>query len=226
MRPKKNKHHNIYPVPSSIDKDHFAKARVIKTDPPDQENIPHPRLGFYGVIDERFNLELLEDMALAKPEWSFILIGPLAKIDHKVMPANPNIYYLGPKNYKLLPAYLSGWDIAIMPFALNESTKYISPTKTPEFLAGGKPVISTSIRDVVIPYGEQGLVHIADSSDAFIETAKKIFSEPDNPEWLSRVDNFLENISWDETWEFMRSRIEESIENKNVNNLKNKQVYV
>ena len=152
---KKHLHHNIYPFPSSIEKEHFSKARIHNQEPPDQQHIPHPRLGFFGVLDERFDIELIREAAIRKPEWNFILLGPVVKINHDDLPRLSNIYYPGGKTYNELPAYISGWDIALVPFALNESTKYISPTKTPEYLAAGKPVISTAITDVVKPYGEE-----------------------------------------------------------------------
>jgi len=170
---KKHLHHNIHPFPSSIDKSHFQVARIFKEDPEDQASIPHPRFGFYGVIDERFDIPLVDELASLRPDWHFVFIGPVIKIDPNNLPVKDNIHYLGSKIYKQLPSYLSGWDVAILPFALNESTKYISPTKTPEYLAGGKPVISTSITDVVTPYGKQGLVHIADTANEFIEAAEK-----------------------------------------------------
>ena len=89
------------------------------------------------------------------------MIGPVVKIDPAILPRAENIHYLGSKSYQELPAYLAGWDLALIPFAINESTRFISPTKTPEYLAAGKPVISTPIRDVVTPYGDENLVHIA-----------------------------------------------------------------
>jgi hypothetical protein len=205
---KKHLHHNIYPFPSSIDKAHFAKAREIKNDPADQSHIAHPRFGFYGVVDERFDIELLEKVATAKPSWQFVIIGPVVKIDPATLPKNSNIHYLGGKDYKELPHYLGGWDVATMPFALNESTKYISPTKTPEYLSGGKPVISTSIRDVVKPYGENNLVHIADTAEDFIKAGETILAEKNNTEWLNKVDAFLANNSWDNTWKSMYDLIQ------------------
>ena len=156
----------------------------------------------------------------------FVFIGPVTKIDRTKLPIKENIHYLGSKNYKQLPSYLSGWDVAILPFELNESTKYISPTKTPEYLAGGKPVISTSITDVVTPYGKQGLVHIADTAEQFVEAAEKIFNNENKEEWNKKVDRFLSNISWNKTWHRMSLLIEEALEKKStVNNNKSK-VYV
>jgi UDP-galactopyranose mutase len=156
-------------------------------------------------------------MADARPDWSFVIIGPTAKIDLEDLPKNSNIYYLGQKNYQELPVYLAGWDVAMMPFARNDSTKFISPTKTPEFLAAGKPVVSTSIRDVVRPYAELGLVKIADEVAAFIKEAAECGMDeralPDD--WLERVDQFLSKNSWDRTWSRMEQLITNAVLSRN-----------
>jgi len=208
---KQNTHAHIYPFPSSIDRAHFATARTISEDPSDQAHIPHPRFGFYGVIDERFDIDLIAQAATARPEWQFVLIGPVVKIDPATLPRHANIHYLGGKDYKELPHYLAGWDVAIIPFAQNESTRYISPTKTPEYLAAGKPVISTPIRDVVSPYGENKLVHIAADADEFLACADAILTEQNRAPWLERVDAFLAGNSWDRTWSEMAQHIEARI---------------
>jgi UDP-galactopyranose mutase len=213
---KRNQHRAVYAFPSSIDASHFGKARNATADPLDQANIPHPRLGFFGVIDERFDRDLLDQVAARRPEWNFVMIGPVVKIDPETLPKHPNIHYLGAKKYEELPAYLAGWDIALLLFARNESTRFISPTKTPEYLAAGKPVISTSIRDVVRPYGESKLVSIADTPDDFIYAAEKILSTPNDAEWLARVDAFLANVSWDKTWKQMSDLIDGVIERKKL----------
>ena len=182
-------------------------------DPQDQGNIPHPRFGFFGVIDERFDIELLEAVAKERLDWHFVMIGPVVKIDPATLPKYLNIHYLGAKKYGELPDYVAGWDIALLLFARNESTQFISPTKTPEYLAAGKPVISTSIRDVVRPYGELNLVRIADSPTEFIRAAKTLMAASGNKsEWLNRVDDFLADISWDKTWAEMSDLINEIIE--------------
>ena len=209
-----DQHPSVHAFPSSIDASHFRKARNVTDDPEDQAQIPHPRLGFFGVIDERFDIQLLDQVASMRPDWNFIMIGPIVKIDPETLPKHPNIYYLGSKKYHDLPEYLAGWDIALLLLARNESTRFISPTKTPEYLAAGKPVISTSIRDVVRPYGELKLVEIADGPEEFIKAAEKIFAKSGQAEWLTRVDAFLENISWDKTWAQMSSLIDKVIEKK------------
>ncbi|GAC1584647.1 MAG: glycosyltransferase family 1 protein [Ginsengibacter sp.] len=222
---KKNYHHNIHAFPSSIDKDHFEKARTNEKDPEDQKSIPHPRFGFYGVIDERMDIDLLKEVAEKRPNWHLVIIGPVVKIDPTTLPKHTNIHYLGGKNYNELPLYLSGWDVATIPFVLNESTEFISPTKTPEYLSGGKPVISTSIIDVVKPYGDEKLVHIADTADEFISSAEKELSVANKSAWLEKVDTFLASNSWDNTWEQMMDHIQEVLIKKNSNihpNLKQK----
>ena len=209
---KKTQHKNIYSFPSSIDKAHFKSARNVIKENEDQKAIPHPRLGFYGVIDERFDIELIRQAADAKPEWHFVLLGPIIKIDAATLPQNNNIHYLGAKSYDELPQYLSGWDIALIPFAINESTQYISPTKTPEYLAGGKPVISTAITDVVNPYSNEGLVHIVQTGNELVEKATTELSITDKTEWLTRVDNYLATISWDATWASMDELMQQEID--------------
>ena len=211
---KRNQHPAVYAFPSSIDASHFGKARKAVEDPEDQAQIPHPRLGFFGVIDERFDVQLLDEVAAKRPDWHFVIIGPVVKIDPAALPKHANIHYLGGKKYNELPDYLAGWDIALLLFARNESTRFISPTKTPEYLAAGKPVISTSIRDVVRPYGELNLVEIADTADELISAAEKILSMENRSEWLRKVDAFLKNISWDKTWAQMSDLIDEVIDRR------------
>jgi UDP-galactopyranose mutase len=212
---KRNAHKSVHAFPSSIDVSHFGKARTITSDPQDQEAIPHPRLGFFGVIDERFDIELLDAVARKRPDWHFVMIGPIVKIHPSTLPKHANIHYLGPKKYEELPAYLAGWDIALLLFARNESTRFISPTKTPEYLAAGKPVISTSIRDVIRPYGELNLVRIADSPTEFIRAAVNLMTQGgQDGDWLKRVDDFLADISWDKTWAQMSELINEATNRK------------
>lgn len=209
---KKNHHHNIFPFPSSIDKHHFGVARTVKNDPADQAHIPHPRFGFFGVVDERFDIDLLDNVAKAKPDWHFVILGPVVKIDPATLPAHANIHYLGGKKYEELPSYIAGWDIATILFAMNESTKFISPTKTPEYLAAGKPVISTPIKDVVSPYGDNKLVHIARNAEEFIKAAEKELKKKRKSIWLKKVDEFLAFNSWDRTWSQMVRHIEDTLE--------------
>lgn len=222
---KKQHHTNIYPFPSSIDTDHFLSSREIETDPMDQAGIPFPRLGYYGVIDERIDLELIRELAAQRPGWNLVFIGPIAKIDPEKLPRATNIFYLGQKTYDELPHYLSGWNIAIMPFALNESTRFISPTKTPEYLAGGKAVISTAIQDVIEPYGNNGLVHIAATAEEFIEAGESILADPQNLQWRDKVDSYLSTISWDKTWNNMMQIIDETI-SKKLNKPEKNEAYV
>lgn len=210
---KKDKHANVYPFPSSIDVKHFNQAREIGKEPADEKSIPHPRFGYCGVIDERMDIGLLDKMAEMRPDWHFVMIGPVVKIAEEDLPRRANIHYLGGKNYKDLPAYLAGWDVALMPFAMNESTRFISPTKTPEYLAAGLPVVSTPIRDVVRPYGEKGLVHIAETAEEFVAACEKALNE-DKSARLQKADEFLSQNSWDKTFAGMSRLIDEAIEKK------------
>ena len=212
---KKDRHRNILPVPSSIDKSHFEKARTIAEEPDDQRNIQGKKLGFYGVIDERFDIDIIRQMAEKKPDWQFVLLGPVVKIDPATLPRLNNIHYLGGKSYEQLPQYLSGWDVALIPFLLNDATRFISPTKTPEYLAAGVPVVSSAIKDVVRPYGEAGIVKIASTAEEFIQAAEENM-QIDKTNWLPAVDEFLANNSWSNTFSLMHKNILDTI-NNNLN---------
>jgi UDP-galactopyranose mutase len=209
---KREKHRSVHAFPSSIDRDHFMQARTRGEDPDDQKRIAHPRLGFFGVIDERFDIDLLDAVAAERPHWQFIMLGPITKIDPAMLPQRLNIHYLGAKSYDELPKYIAGWDVALLPFAINESTRYISPTKTPEYLAAGKPVVSTPITDVIRPYGQMDLVRIASTPQEFIAAIEDALTpEATTKQWLERVDKFLAKTSWDQTWAEMADLIDRSI---------------
>jgi UDP-galactopyranose mutase len=205
---KSKQHPRVFAFPSSVDVPHFNQARQPGlSDPTDQAFLSHPRAGWFGVIDERMDLELLRKTAELCPDWQFVMIGPVVKIDPDTLPRSSNIHYLGSKPYANLPDYLAHWDVAIMPFAKNNSTEYISPTKTPEYLAGGCPVVSTSIRDVVVPYADLGLARIADQAETFAAALRQCVSEG-REGLLRRADAYLAELSWDKTWSEMESLVE------------------
>ena len=210
---KRDKHPAVYAFPSSIDVKHFERALSIDEEPADQKDIPHPRIGFCGVIDERTDSDLLGRIAELRPEWQFVMIGPIVKINENDLPHRDNIHYLGAMSYNDLPAYISGWDVAMMPFAMNDSTRFISPTKTPEYLAAGRPVVSTPIRDVVRPYGEKGLVHIAATADEFIKAIETSLIE-DVVTRRAKANEYLATMSWDKTQSAMAELIDEVIEKR------------
>jgi UDP-galactopyranose mutase len=214
---KRARHHSVHCFPSSIDSKHFGQARKIEVEAPDQSTIAHPRVGYCGVIDERMDLELLVSVAQSNPEWSFVMVGPVVKISDGDLPRLANIHYLGPKTYDELPLYMAGWDAAMLPFARNESTRFISPTKTPEYLAAGLPVVSTSITDVVRPYGEEQLVEIADTPEQFAAAIGRCLenrSPEEEQRRLRRVDAFLSGSSWDQTWNNMEEIVRQMVQNK------------
>jgi len=208
---KRHLHKNVHAFPSSVDVAHFGRARFAGVEPADQAPIPSPRLGFAGVIDERMDTALLAALADAHPEWQIVMVGPVVKIDPASLPRRANLHYLGARAYDQLPSYIAGWNVALLPFALNESTRFISPTKTPEYLAAGKRVVATPIRDVVRPYGDQGLVEIGEDHASFIAHVERMLAEQSGAAyeaWLSRVDAFLSRSSWDSTWQSMSRLID------------------
>jgi UDP-galactopyranose mutase len=205
---KREDHHNVHGVPSSVDVPFFETARMSQPDPHDQAAIPHPRVGYAGVIDERIDLALIEAVARARPQLHFVMVGPVVKIDWSTLPRLPNIHYLDTKKYEELPSYMAGWDVAIMPFALNEATRFISPTKTPEYLAAGRRVVSTAIRDVVEPYERLGLVRIGRSAEEFATQLDAALAD-DGARDAAR-DEFLLSNSWDRTWARMERLLEKA----------------
>lgn len=205
---KREQHDNAHSMPSSVDIAHFAAAREPLPEPLDQVDIGHPRMGFFGVIDERFDIALIAELAARRADWHWVLIGPVVKIDPASLPHAANIHYLGAKDYSQLPAYLCGWDVALMPFAINESTRFISPTKTPEYLAGGCPVVSTPVQDVVRGYGASGAVTIADSAQGFITAIEAALLAKADGTFAVHADKVLEGMSWDSTCAAMKEQIE------------------
>jgi UDP-galactopyranose mutase len=204
---KRSHHPSVHPFPSSVDIAHFAQARA---HPPANDR---PTLGFYGVLDERFDVDLLAAIADARPDWRFVMVGPVVKISPDELPRRENIQYPGPATYDQLPGVLSGWDVTLMPFAINDATKFISPTKTPEYLAAGKPVVSTPVRDVVRHYGRLQGVKIASTAEEFIagcEDALRLAA--DGGDWLAAVDQALSSMSWDITQRRMAGLIAEIVE--------------
>ena len=203
---KRDRHANVHPFPSSVDVAHFADARRL----PVAGRRGKPRLGFYGVIDERMDLGLLDRLAAARPDWSIEVVGPIVKIAPEDLPQRDNLIYPGARTYQELPGVLAAWDVALMPFAINDATRFISPTKTPEYLAGGRPVVSTDIADVRRHYGSLGGVRIAADADEFIahcDAALAMARAGDD--WLGEVDVALAAMSWDVTTAAMQAAIDE-----------------
>ena len=213
---KRSAHDNIHAFPSSVDVAHFEKARLGRVaDPADQAGIPHPRLGFYGVIDERLDLDLLGAVAAARPDLHFVMVGPVVKIDPARLPRGSNLHYLGSKSYEDLPAYLAGWRVAMMPFAINAATRFISPTKTPEYLAAGRPVVSTPIADVVRRYGHLDGVAVAATPDEFGQACGTMLQLAAKPEaWRPQADAVLAEQSWDDTFIRMETLVDEAVQRK------------
>lgn len=211
---KRTQHPHVYAFPSCVDCAHFAQARSLEDTAPDQAALPHPRLGYAGVIDERIDIRLIGELVERRPDWQFVMIGPVVKIDPATLPKRPNIHWLGMKDYDSLPTYLAGWDVALMPFAMNDSTRYISPTKTPEYLAAGLQVVSTPIRDVERQYGELGLVRIERDAAGFLSGIEQALTYDMGFKWRERADAYLKTMSWDRTWDTMNDLIDGVIESR------------
>ncbi len=210
---KRSLHASVHPFPSSVDVQHFAQARELRGNSRGGDGA-RPCLGFYGVIDERMDLDLLAAVAKARPDWLFDIVGPVVKIDPALLPRLANITYAGAKTYDELPVRAAGWDVALMPFAINESTRFISPTKTPEYLAAGLPVVSTPITDVVRHYGDLEAVEIAGSPAAFIAACEHALArarEPGDAAWRQEADATIAGNSWEAVADAMYKLIQRSI---------------
>ncbi|BDD68443.1 UDP-galactopyranose mutase [Sphingobium sp. TA15] len=206
---KKDRHGHVYPFPSSVDAAHFAQARSAPIRRPDDAR---PRLGFYGVVDERMDVELLAALADARPGWDLEIVGPVVKIGEADLPRRPNLHFLGGRSYDDLPGCVADWDVALMPFAINDATRFISPTKTPEYLAAGKPVVSTPIADVIRHYGQIEAVRIAERGDAFIRACDAALAlSRSGGDWLAEADKVLAGMSWDKSFQQMSRLIREAI---------------
>lgn len=204
---KKQLHNNVYCFPSSVDEQHFAQALNGISVAADIADLRKPIVGYYGVIDERIDLELLHKCAKKLPNVSFVMIGPLAKIEDADLPKENNIHYLGMKSYNELPHYLKAFDIAMMPFALNDATKYISPTKTLEYMAAGKPIISTKITDVVRDYSES--VTLIENDGDFCSAIENFLTNKDRLAMETQYSKILKKTSWNATADKMESILKE-----------------
>jgi len=208
---RRNRHDNIHLFPSGVEIEHFATARSEVQPAADMAALPGRKLGFYGVIDERIDLPLLAELARSHPEWSIVMVGPLAKIGPHELPSQPNLHFMGPRAYGDLPACLAAWDVALMPFAINEATRFISPTKTPEYLAAGLSVVSTPIVDVVATYGDNPeAVRIADTPAAFIAACEAALAA-DPATFLPEIDPKLATMSWDGTFRRISALVDQAI---------------
>ena len=204
---------NLHCFPSSVDAAHFGSAKGVDdgtlVEPADQADLPHPRLGYFGVVDERMDLPAVRALAEAHPAWQIVMVGPVVKIDPASLPQAPNLHWLGQKPYEELPAYLGGWDVALLPFARNESTEFISPTKTLEYFAAEVPTVSTPITDVAEPYGE--IVYLGDTPEAFVAACEAAL-EADDAERARRtamMRRVLAQTSWDRTADAMEALLPE-----------------
>src|SRR4051812_27001967 len=196
--------HDCHLFASGVDVQHYAGSRAKRALRGDGGR---PVAGYVGVLDERLDLELIDELAEALPDWTLRLVGPTAKIEAKSLPSGPNIEYGGMARYEDLPDVMAGFDVALMPFALNQATRSISPTKTLEYLAAGLPVVSTRVADVVADY--ENVVHFADDGPGFAAAARHVIGHA-RTERDRRVRRISEDHEWDVIAERMSKLMAES----------------
>jgi len=213
---KRGRHPNVHCFPSSVDAQHFSHAAG---DHPLQAGLPKPRLGYCGVIDERIDLDIVDGVAAARPDWQVVMVGPVAKIDPAGLPRRANIHWLGQQSYEDLPSFISGWDVCLLPFAINEATRYISPTKTLEYMACGKPSVSTAIKDVVEPYGH--LVNISDNANGFVADCAAVLRRTPREQAIhaQELAQVVARTSWDKTAAAMGDLIAAADKNRRAGSL-------
>jgi glycosyltransferase involved in cell wall biosynthesis len=195
-----------------VDVEHFGKARAAQTTvPPELANIRQPVLGYFGVVDERMDYELIAHLAESRPEWSIVMVGPTTKVDPNILPKAANLHWLGQKAYAELPAFCKGFDLCLMPFALNESTEYINPTKALEYMATGREIISTAVPDVVHNFGS--VVKIARSKEEFVLMCETALDQPD-AEAIARGLKMAQQNSWDSIVAQLEEHMVEALQRK------------
>jgi glycosyltransferase involved in cell wall biosynthesis len=186
---------NCHSYGCGVDIKHFGKARHAATKvPQDVAQLSGPVLGYIGVVDERLDYDLLANLADHNPAWSIAIVGPHTKVDPADFPKRDNLHFLGGRDYSQLPAYAKAFDVCMMPFAKNEATEYINPTKALEYMATGRPIVSTDVEDVVLQFSD--VVEIAVTHDEFIAGCERSIAQPS----LRRINAGLKmakNNSWD-----------------------------
>ncbi len=197
-RAKRDRHGNLHCFPSSVDVPHFARANSTP-ESPDEVGLPHPRLGFFGVIDERMDFDIVRTLARARPDWQIVLVGPVVKIDPSTLPIETNIHYMGQRPYEQLPSFLAGWDLCLMPFAIGPATRFISPTKVLEYMAADRPIVTTPITDVVEPY--EDIVYVGEDPASFVAACARALAAPPEERAVrrNRAAWVVQHTSWDDT---------------------------
>ena len=204
---KKDRHPEVHCFPSSVDASHFAG---VSGEHPLHADIPRPRLGYCGVIDERINLGLIDAIAKDRPEWNIVMVGPVVKVDGASLPRRDNIHWLGCQNYDDLPKFIAGWDVCLLPFALNDAPRFICPSQPLEHMACSRPSVSTSIRDIVELYGHA--VRIADTPEGFIADAEMLMtrSREERDEHARQLAEVIAKTSWSATADAMAELVEQA----------------
>jgi UDP-galactopyranose mutase len=203
-------HPNFHQFNSGVDAEHFGRARADETPVPgDMAELPRPRLLYYGVIDERMGWDNLAAVCDAHPEWSVLMVGPLAKISEDDLLRRPNLHYTGQRGYEDLPGYLKGCDVALVPFALSDATKFLSPTKTLEYFAAHRPVVSTPIGDIVEHYSDAA--RIAATPEEFVRQCEAALSE-DNTQRIANGERYAQQNTWDNIVSAMKEQLDAVVE--------------
>jgi UDP-galactopyranose mutase len=194
------KHSRLFLLPDGADAAHFARARdpQLPADP-QQKAIVKPRIGFMGAVDRRVDTALLAKCAAARPDWSFVMVGPLSGMDAGDLPQAGNIHYLGPRPYDDLPAVVAGWDVGLLPLT-GEGTWPSVISRVCEYLSAGRRVVATPTTNLLNPYAQEGLLFLAETPAAFVRAIEQALSQKTDAEWLRKADQSVRSVPWDTTW--------------------------
>jgi len=203
---KRKRNSNCYSYGCGVDFNHFGKARHARTKlPQDVSNLTGPIFGYIGVVDERLDYDLINQLAVENPEGNIVIVGPHTKVDPASFPQHPNLHWLGGRDYAQLPAYAKAFHVCMMPFAKNEATEYINPTKALEYMATGRPTVSTAIEDVVLQFSD--VVHIAIDHDDFVAACHTAAQEPPK-----KQINLGRRRARDNSWESIVAQLEKHVD--------------
>src|SRR3954466_8416014 len=175
---KKKQHDNVHIFGCGVEYSHFSKAQDESTViPPDIDFMQRPIIGWMGGVDERVDYAMVGELARARPDWSFAMVGPVVKVDPNLLPHSPNLHWLGGRDYQVLPNYVRAFDVNMMCFALNAATEFINPTKGLEYMATGKPVVGTHVKDVVNQWSD--IVLLAKGAEQFVQQIQRALEKGD-----------------------------------------------
>jgi hypothetical protein len=221
----RHRHANLHCVCSAVHAEHFSPASLELTSARArrghvlQSSLARPRLGYFGSIDERLDLDLLAALADRQPGWAFVMVGSVAGIAAERLPQRRNIHWLGEQDDALLPYLLAGWDLALMPYVVSEATRFLMPSQTLEYMAGYQPIVSTPVRDVQALYAPAVTI-AAPQAEAFSSACEEVLAESARARSARLIDmaRIVARHAWANTADFVHGLLDEVLTSARSNN--------